>query len=82
MLRQPVIFRTRGAAFRDAFRRTPPYRVSMKTRKPAAKSPRRRPPHPLEAQLLLYREAVRKLKARAAEPAKAELAIDELISES
>jgi hypothetical protein len=55
----------------------------MKTRKPAAKPPRRRTPHPLRAQLLLYRDALRRMKARAADPAKVELPIDdEMLSES
>ena len=55
----------------------------MKTRKPSAPAPRRkRAPHPLRAQLLLYREAVRRLKNRK-KAATAELPIDEvMISET
>jgi hypothetical protein len=52
----------------------------MKKRKPTSKPPRRkRAPHPLEAQLLLYREAVRRLRARTGKRPTAELPIDDVM---
>jgi hypothetical protein len=58
----------------------------MKARKPAAKAlrpPHPQPPHPLEAQLLLYREALRRVEAHARDSRTAESPIDdEMVSES
>jgi hypothetical protein len=56
----------------------------MKPRKPTPKPPRRKgAPHPLEAQLLLYREAVRRIRQRTGPRPTAELPIDdEMLSES
>jgi len=55
----------------------------MKTRKSHSKARRRRNGQPLRAQILLYRDAVKRLRARYVAVAKSELPIDdEMISES